>query len=1089
MKKILLLVAVLSFFGGTDGWSQKGKKNVPSPEPKGPLVENLSAFKLRNIGPAFLSGRIADIAIHPTDYSTWYVATGSSGVWKTENAGTTWTPIFDREKTYSTGCITIDPNEPSTIWLGTGENVGGRHVAYGEGIYKSQDAGKSWTNVGLPNSEHISKIIVHPNNSEVVWVAAQGPLWSKGGDRGVYKTTDGGATWKKTLGDEEWVGATDLIIHPEHPNVLYAATWQRHRTVAAYMGGGPGTGLYKSTDGGETWSKLTNGLPKSNMGKIGLAISPQHPDVVYAAIELDRTTGGVFRSADGGASWKKMSNTVSGGTGPHYYQELYASPHQFDRLYLMDVRIQVSEDGGRTFNQLKESDKHSDNHALAFRPDDPNYLLVGTDAGIYESHDLADNWRYIKNLPLTQFYKVAVNNAEPFYHVFGGTQDNGSAGGPSATDERQGIRNAHWYKTLGADGHQSATDPEYNNIIYAETQQGGLHRIDLVTGEQVYIQPQPASDQGEGFERFNWDAPILVSPHKPSRIYFASHRVWKSEDRGDSWTPISGDLTRNEERLSLPIMGRTQSWDNAWDVNAMSNYNTITSLAESPLKEGVIYAGTDDGHLQVTKDGGANWTRITTREMGLPDRAFINDVKADLFEEGTVYVAADNHKEGDYSPYLMKSTDYGTTWSSIANNLPDRKLVWRMVQDFVKKDLLFAAVEDGIYVSLNGGDYWQKLAGAPTIAFRDLTIQKRENDLVGASFGRGFFILDDYSPLRYLDEELVSKPAALLPIKDAKWYVPKSVIGNTGADYYFAENPAFGATFTYHLAEGAAPTLMEERKSKERELNKANQDVPFPGWDALDAEKSEEAAEIYLLVEDENGKVINRVKGTYKKGVNRVNWDLSAINPSPVSALNSASNRRWGRRGMMVTPGTYQVSLVKVDQGKHTLLDGPQSFNVVPLRKGTLEGAGVEDIRVFSQKLVEAQIRWSQINNDMGIIRNHLAAYETALQRAQGKMSGTHLKLVEAQKAFNAIEREVNGSPAKNEIGERNNPGVSNHLSVAYRGLSTTYGPTASHQQSLVIASNLMDELERVLQPILTKILPELENELKEVGAPIILKN
>lgn len=1089
MKRILLVATVLSLLGGTNGWSQKGKKAVVDEESKGPLVENISALKLRNIGPAFLSGRIADIAIHPNDYSTWYVATGSSGVWKTENAGTTWTPIFDREKTYSTGCITIDPSEPSTIWLGTGENVGGRHVAYGAGVYKSQDGGNTWTNVGLPNSEHISKIIVHPDNSQVVWVAAQGPLWSKGGDRGVFKTTDGGVTWNKTLGDDEWVGTTDLIIHPNHPNILYAATWQRHRTVAAYMGGGPGSGLYKSTDGGETWSKLTNGLPKSNMGKIGLAISPQQPDVVYAAIELDRTTGGVFRSADAGASWKKMSNAVSGGTGPHYYQELYASPHQFDRLYLMDVRIQVSEDGGRTFNQLKESDKHSDNHALAFRPDDPNYLLVGTDAGIYESHDLADNWRYIKNLPLTQFYKVAVNNAEPFYHVFGGTQDNGSAGGPSATDERQGIRNAHWYKTLGADGHQSATDPEYNNIIYAETQQGGLHRIDLVTGEQVYIQPQPASDQGEPFERFNWDAPILVSPHQPSRIYFASHRVWKSEDRGDSWTPISGDLTRNEERLSLPIMGRTQSWDNAWDVNAMSNYNTITSLAESPLKAGLIYAGTDDGHLQVTKDGGANWTKITTSAMGLPDRAFINDVKADLFEEGTVYVAADNHKEGDYTPYLMKSTDYGATWSSIVSNLPDGKLVWRMVQDFVKSDLLFAAVEDGIYVSLNGGDYWQKLAGSPTISFRDLTIQKRENDLVGASFGRGFFILDDYSPLRHLTEELVSQQAALLPIKDAKWYVPKNVIGNTGADYYFADNPAFGATFTYHLAEGASPTLNEERKKKERELNKSNQDIPFPGWDALDAEKSEEPAGVWLLIEDEDGNVINRIKGTYKKGLNRVTWDLSAINPSPVSASGGSGNRRWGRRGMMVTPGTYQVSLVKVDQGKHTLLDGPQSFNVVPLRTGTLEGANAEDIRAFGQKLVEAQIRWSQINNDMGKIRNHLDAFETAILRAQGKMSGTHLKLVEAQEAFAAVEREVNGSPAKNEIGERNNPGISNHLSVAYRGLSTTYGPTPNHQKSLAIANNLMNDLEGVLQPFLTQIIPELERELEQVGAPMILKN
>ena len=459
----------------------------------------------------------------------------------------------------------------------------------------------------MKTSEHISEIIVHPDNSDVVWVAAQGPLWTKGGERGLYKTTNGGTTWKKVLGNDQWTGVTDIMIDPRNPQILYAATWDRHRTVAALMGGGPGTAIYRSEDGGDNWTKLSNGLPKSNMGKIGLAISPQNPDVVYAAIELDRKSGAVYRSSNRGASWVKMSNTVSGGTGPHYYQELFASPHEFDRLYLMNVRVLTSGDGGKTFVQLKESDKHSDNHAIVFKKDDPNYIMLGTDAGIYETFDNAETWRYIKNLPLTQFYKVAVNNAEPFYHIFGGTQDNGSAGGPSATDEREGIANKHWYKTLFADGHQSATDLVYNDIIYAETQQGGLYRVDLTTGEQVYIQPK--ARLGEPHERFNWDAPILVSPHNPKRLYFASYRVWKSESRGDDWEPISGDLTRNENRLALPIMGRTQSWDNAWDVGAMSNYNTITSLAESPVQEGLLYAGTDDGFIQVSENGGDSWRK------------------------------------------------------------------------------------------------------------------------------------------------------------------------------------------------------------------------------------------------------------------------------------------------------------------------------------------------------------------------------------------------------------------------------------------------------------------------------------------------
>ena len=596
MRTLLLSIFIsVIIFPSQEITAQRKKKNTKTTSKE----VSLDAFKFRNVGPAFLSGRISDIVTHPDNENVWYVAVGSGGVWKTENAGTTWNPIFDDQSTYSTGCISLDPSNPSTVWVGSGENVGGRHVAYGDGVYKSTDDGKSWNNMGLKNSEHISEIIVHPTNSDIVWVASQGPLWSKGGERGLFKTVNGGTTWKQVLGNKEWTGVTDIMLDPRDSNVLYAATWDRHRTVAALMGGGPGTAIYRSDDGGNNWKKLENGLPKSNMGKIGITISPQQPDVIYAAIELDRKQGGVYRSSNRGESWTKMSNTVSGGTGPHYYQELYASPHEFDRLYLMNVRVLTSGDGGKTFNQLPERNKHSDNHAIVFKDDDPNYIMLGTDAGIYESFDNAKTWRYIKNLPLTQFYKVAVNNAEPFYHIFGGTQDNGSAGGPSASDEREGIANKHWYKTLFADGHQSATDPVYNNIVYAETQQGGLHRVDLTTGEQVSIQPQ--ARKGEPHERFNWDAPILVSPHNPSRLYFASYRVWKSESRGDDWIPISGDLTRNEDRITLPIMGRQQSWDNAWDVGAMSNYNTITSLAESPVQEGLLYAGTDDGFIQVSE--------------------------------------------------------------------------------------------------------------------------------------------------------------------------------------------------------------------------------------------------------------------------------------------------------------------------------------------------------------------------------------------------------------------------------------------------------------------------------------------------------
>ncbi len=452
---------------------------------------SLSEIKFRSIGPALMSGRISDIAIHPTNKNIWYVSVGSGGVWKTVNSGTTWEPIFDDQSSYSIGCVTIDVNNPNIIWVGTGENVGGRHVGYGDGVYSSKDAGKSWKNMGLKKSEHISKIIIHPKNSNIIWVAAQGPLWAKGGERGFFKSVDNGKSWKKTLGDKEWIGVTDIIVDPRNPDLIYAASWQRHRNVAAYMGGGPGSGIHRSVDGGDSWEELKSGLPKSNMGKIGLALSPQKPDIIYAAIELDRRTGGVFRSEDRGSSWKKMSEAVSGATGPHYYQELYASPHKFDKIFLVDVRMQISEDGGKTFKRMKEEHKHSDNHALAFRMDDPNYILVGTDGGLYETFDNTENWKYISNLPVTQFYKVAVDDKEPFYTIYGGTQDNSTQGGPSRTDNYHGIRNADWFLTLYADGHQPAIEPGNPDIMYSEWQEGNLSRIDR-THRRNYSYPTTA---------------------------------------------------------------------------------------------------------------------------------------------------------------------------------------------------------------------------------------------------------------------------------------------------------------------------------------------------------------------------------------------------------------------------------------------------------------------------------------------------------------------------------------------------------------------------------------------------------------------
>ncbi|MGD8869571.1 MAG: hypothetical protein PVI01_18275, partial [Gemmatimonadales bacterium] len=997
------------------------------------------ALAFRNIGPAINGGRIADIDIHPENRNVWYVAVGSGGVWKTENAGTTWQPIFDDQSSYSIGSVVISPSDPSTVWVGTGEDVGGRHVGYGDGVYKSTDGGRTWRNMGLRTSEHISTMLVHPENSDVVWVSAQGPLWNSGGERGLYKTDDGGETWRKVLGDGEWTGVTDIVMDPRDPDVLYAATWDRHRTVAAYMGGGPGSGIHKSTDGGETWTELTTGIPSSNLGKIGLAISPQNPDIVYADIELDRRTGGLFRSTDRGASWTKMSDVVSGGTGPHYYQELYASPHRFGRLYLVSAVTLISDDHGATFRPMNLRNKHSDDHAIAFQPDDPNYLLVGCDGGLYETYDDMETWRFIRNLPVMQYYKISVDDAEPFYFVYGGTQDNGSNGGPSRTDEEHGIRNADWFKTLGADGAGSATEPGNPNIIYGEFQQGVLWRVDRITGEQVFIQPQ--AREGEDFERYNWDAPIEISPHSPTRIYFASQRVWRTDDRGDSWTPISGDLTRNQERIALPIMGRQQSWDNPWDISAMSNYNTITSLSESPLVEGLIYAGTDDGLLQVTEDGGANWRRIEIGDIrGVPGTAFVNDIKADLFDPNTVYMALDNHKYGDFAPYLVKSTDRGRSWRSIAGDLPDRHLVWRVVQDHVDPQLMFAATEFGVFFSKSGGGQWIKLeGGVPTIAFRDITIQRTHEDLVAASFGRGIFILDDYTPLREMSAEMLARQAALFPVRTAYWYVPKSIISSEGDDDYQAENPPFGAVFTYHLRDGYK-SMEAERKERERQLEEG-QDVPFPGWDALDAEMREEGPSVEIVVRDTAGTVINRVSGPTSAGFHRVSWDLRYA-PKSLIGLENPSG---GGFGFPALPGTYTATLVVVEEGAETELAGPVSFEVVPLRDGALPRKSDDVVVAFRGELEAFQHDLARADNTLDELIQKVEAMQTALERAERDDPQLAARLYETRLELLDLRETMEGSEAKDEVGERSPPSPGNRFFVGVRGLSTTYGPTEMH--------------------------------------------
>jgi photosystem II stability/assembly factor-like uncharacterized protein len=1052
-------------------------------------AKTFKGLELRGIGPALMSGRIAHIEFEPGDPATWYVAVGSGGVWKTVNAGTTWTPIFDAEQAYSIGTVAIDPSNTATLYVGTGEDVGGRHVGYGNGVYRSRDGGANWENIGLEKSEHIARILVHPTEPDTLYVAAQGPLWSKGGERGFYRTEDGGKTWQRTLGDEAWTGVTDLVMDPRNPDHLYAATWQRHRTVANYVGGGPNSGIHRSTDGGKTWTELTQGLPEGNMGKIGLAISPHDPDTVYAAIELDRRRGGIWRSSDRGATWEKRSDTVSGGTGPHYYQELYASPHHKGRIYLMSNTTMISHDGGATFVPLNNEHKHVDDHAIAFHPTDPDYVMIGSDGGLYESHDDTRTWRYIANLPVTQFYKVAVDDAEPFYNIYGGTQDNNTQGGPSRTDNVHGIRNSDWFITLFGDGHQPATEPGNPDIVYSHWQQGNLVRYDRRTGEIVYLQPQPRA--GEPAERFNWDAPILVSPHAPTRLYHASQRVWRSDDRGDTWTPISGDLTRNEERVKLPVMGRQQSWDAPWDMYAMSYFNSITSLAESPLQAGLLYAGTDDGLIQVSEDGGANWRRIEVSKLpGVPARAFVNDIKADLHDADTVYVALDNHKEGDFKPYLLKSTDRGRSWRSISGDLPARHLVWRVVQDHVKPELLFAATEFGIFFSPDAGARWIELeGGVPTIAFRDLAIQKRENDLVGASFGRGFYVLDDYSALRQVDDALLQREAALFAPRRAWWYIPRTPMGSgekasQGHAFYTAPNPDFGAIFTYYLKDGL-DTRKQRRQKQEKPLIEKGEDTPFPGWAAIEAEQQEADPAILLTIRDSSGEVIRRISNAPTgKGFQRVSWDLRT---PPTQAIGTQGDYFQPElQGFLVAPGTYSAELSKRVDGQITPLAGPVEVKVERMRTGTLPGAEPEAVVAFWGRIDNLQRKSTALAQALPRLQERVTQLGQALDRTRSAPAALDAEFDTLRRQVYALNRALYGTPESAEaVGHLRAPGLSERLTMAQIGTQfSTYGPTPSHEQSMALAEQAYQQIRADWVELTERRIPAFERSLVEAGAP-----
>jgi photosystem II stability/assembly factor-like uncharacterized protein len=825
-----------------------------------------------------MGGRIDDLAVLKTRPTVFYVGAATGGVWKTVNNGTTWEPVFDEDEVGSIGALAVPPDAPDLVWVGTGENNNRQSSSWGAGVYKSTDGGDSWENMGLVESRHIGRVIIDPLDHEVVYVAATGHLWGANPERGVFKTTDGGATWTQVLFIDEDTGATDIVMDPSDHVVLYAAMYQRRRSAWGFNGGGPGSGLYKSVDAGRTWTKLTGGIPEGPLGRIALDVYRSDPSIVYALVQAERESG-LYRSGDAGAHWTKVSGT---NPRPSYFSKLRVDPQDADRMYVLGVRLMISDDGGRTFEEVRVSPTRPgagrprddlDVHAMWIDPADPSHLIIGSDVGVAASYDRGRTWDYVNNLPIGQFYHVGYDMETP-YRVYGGLQDNDVWGGPSASRNQFGIGNRDWFSLTIGDGFSALADPGDDRIVYCETQNGRVARVDRETGEQLSIRPQARS--GEAPLRWAWDAPLVISPHDAGTLLMAAQKVFRSRDRGSSWDVISPDLTGGADRDTLSLMG-VKGQDITLSKNdGVSSYPTLISLTESPMKAGVYYAGSDDGLVHVSKDNGQSWVDLTGCFPGLPDGAPAEELVASAFAEGTAYATFDNHGADDYAPYVYMTTDFGDTWTSLASTLPAGQVVNCLTEDPKNPDVLYLGTESGLFLSIDRGWRWQRLKNnLPTVPIDEIRIHPRDNDMLLATHGRSIWILDDLSPIQQA-AEAADAQAYLFDIDPAVQILTKNdFAGYPGDRCFWGRNPEPGASLTFYLKE--AP------------------------------------ADVRISIRDSSGAVVRELSGddladVRAPGLNRVSWDLRQQPP----ARSSGGGRGSGRssRGPFVPPGVYRVELI-----------------------------------------------------------------------------------------------------------------------------------------------------------------------------------
>ena len=1060
-----------------------------------------SGFVPRSLGPAMTGGRVVAFAVDPENSDRFYAGLASGGVWKTVNDGVTWTPVFEHEPVFSIGALAIDPKDPAVVWAGTGEGNSTRSVSWGDGVYKSVDGGKSWKNVGLKSSERIGRIAIDPRDSNVVYVAAEGSLWGPTSERGVYKTEDGGKSWNNVLFVSEHTGAADVALDPEHPDTVYASAYQRERRVWSFIGGGPESAIWKSTDAGKSWNKIMNGIPKRDLGRIGLSVSPADPRVVYASVEASEKKGGVFRSLDGGATWEKRNDL---NPTPWYYSQITADPKEAGRVYVVGEGMFVSDDGGKTFRHLNEKAKHGDTHVVWIDPRRDDHLRAGCDGGIYESYDGGESWRFTANMSVTQFYRVAFDFRKPHYYVYGGTQDNNTVGGPSATDSASGIVNADWFVTVGGDGFFSQVDPKDPTTVYSEYQYGGLVRFDTRTGGKIGIVPQPAP--GEEAYRWNWDAPIIVSPHDHRTIYFAANYLFRSRDRGDSWERLGPDLTRRIDRDTLPMMGRFWGRNAVAKNEGISFYGNITALAESPRREGLLYAGTDDGRIQVSGDGGAHWSAID-KFPGVPEMTYVSRVTPSAHADDLVYAAFDGHKNRDFAPHLLASSDRGRTWKSIAGDLPKDSPVSVVAEDPFDPGLLFAGTEFGAFFSLDAGVHWKKISGLPTIAVKDIAVHPETHDLLLATFGRGFYVVDDISPIEKMPAGTLAERAALVAAGNARLYLPSrprggQPKGDQGDDFYYADNPPYGAVFTYYVKDEIENSAEKRRKEAEKRLEaaapvaggkkkEAARETPAMSLEEAiraanpktsEALKESEKAAALLTVWDESGRAVRTIEGPVTAGFHRVVWDMRM--PPPYRRPGESNEDFYpAPTGPLVLPGKFSARLALRVDGKIEAVGARRPFVVRTDADAALSAADREALHRALARLRPLQSAgWGALQT-VDQAWADLGKVPAAIEDTPGPPDGLEERYRAVRDRLEAIRHALRGDPKLASLNPP--PAIVDRIDQVVDDLRlASAAPTKTDLDQMAAAEKLLAEQIAAFETWRAKDLAELDRSLDEAGAP-----